>query len=414
MTDSHRKTTSRRKLLRPAVLMAVVLAGVAGGWFAYRTTFAEAADSGLVTARVTRGDIRETVLASGILKPSRLVAVGAQVSGRLVSLEVALGDKVAQGGLVAEIDSVNQQNELRTAEAALANVHAQRSERRATLKQAELALARQKKMVAQNAVSQADYEAAEAAVATTRAQIEALEAQIVEAEVAVEIARVNLGYTKITAPIDGTVLAIVTQEGQTVNASQSAPTIIVLGQIDVMTVRAEISEADIVHVRPGQAVTFTILGDPDHRYEATLGGIEPAPESITGDSSISTASAASASGASSTSEAIYYIGTFDIANPDGRLRTYMTAEVQIELQAAKDVLTIPAAALTGGGGGSDSVQVVGAEGRIELRPVEVGLNNKITAEVRAGLSEGERVVTGQADSGSPAMPSRSRRGPLGF
>src|SRR3546814_7922892 len=92
----------------------------------------------------------------GILKPSRLVAVGAQVSGRLVSLEVALGDKVAQGGLVAEIDSVNQQNELRTAEAALANVRAQRSERRATLKQAELELARQKKMVAQNAVSQAD------------------------------------------------------------------------------------------------------------------------------------------------------------------------------------------------------------------------------------------------------------------
>src|SRR3546814_173438 len=161
MTDPHRKTTSRRRLLRPAVLaMAVVLAAVTG-WFTYRTTFAEAADSGFVTARVTRGDIQETVLASGILKPSRLVAVGAQVSGRLVSLEVALGDKVAQGGLVAEIDSVNQQNELRTAEAALANVRAQRSERRATLKQAELELARQKKMVAQNAVSQADYEAAE-------------------------------------------------------------------------------------------------------------------------------------------------------------------------------------------------------------------------------------------------------------
>src|SRR3546814_1790453 len=100
--------------------------------------------------------------------------------------------------------------------------------------------------------------------------IEALEAQIVEAEVAVEIARVDLGYTKITAPIDGTVLAIVTQEGQTVNATQSAPTIIVIGQIDVMTVRAEISEADIVRVRPGQQVYFTILGDPDHRYEATL------------------------------------------------------------------------------------------------------------------------------------------------
>src|SRR3546814_7507420 len=109
-------------------------------------------------------------------------------------------------------------------------------------------------MLAQNSVSQADFEAAEATVAVTRAQIEALEAQIVEAEVAVEIARVDLGYTKITAPIDGTVLAIVTQEGQTVNATQSAPTIIVIGQIDVMTVRAEISEADIVRVRPGQQV----------------------------------------------------------------------------------------------------------------------------------------------------------------
>src|SRR3546814_13405306 len=145
-------------------------------------------------------------------------------------------------------------------------------------------------MVAQNAVSQADYEAAEAAVATTRAQIEALEAQIVEAEVAVEIARVNLGYTRITAPIDGTVLAIVTQEGQTVNASQSAPTIIVLGQIDIMTVRAEISEADIVHVRPGQAVTFTILGDPDPRYEATRGRHEPAPESTPRDTNKTTPS----------------------------------------------------------------------------------------------------------------------------
>src|SRR3546814_20214862 len=97
------------------------------------------------------------------------------------------------------------------------------------------------------------------------------------------MSRVNLCYAQITAPSDGTVLAIVTQEGQTVNASQSAPTIIVLGQIDVMTVRAEISEADIVHVRPGQAVTFTILADPDPRYEATLGSLEPAPESITGD-----------------------------------------------------------------------------------------------------------------------------------
>ena len=413
MTETPRKRKPRfRRLL---LALAVLVAAAPGGWLAWRATFAEAATDAFVTAAVTRGDIRQTVLATGILKPSRLVAVGAQVSGRLTALKVALGDRVEQGGLIAEIDSVNQQNDLRIAEASLANVRAQRNEKRATLRQAELELARQKKMVAQNAVSQAAYEAAEATVATTRAQIEALEAQIAEAEVAVEVARVDLGYTRITAPIDGTVLAIVTQEGQTVNASQQAPTIVVLGRIDVMTVRAEISEADIVGVRPGQPVSFTILGDPERRYEARLAAIEPAPESITGDSSITSSSSSGSASSSSASEAVYYIGTFEVPNPDGRLRTYMTAEVQIVTEEARDVLTVPAAALLGGGRDGYGVQVVDAAGAVAARPVEIGLNNRILVEVRGGLDEGERVVIGQADAGAPAAPARSsRRGPLGF
>ncbi|HMA14818.1 MAG: efflux RND transporter periplasmic adaptor subunit [Bacteroidota bacterium] len=412
MTETQRKRKPR--LRRIALVLAVLVAAAPGGWLAWRATFAEAGPDALATAPVTRSDIRQTVLATGILKPSRLVAVGAQVSGRLTALKVALGDRVAQGGLIAEIDSVNQQNDLRIAEAALANVRAQRNEKRATLRQAELELARQKKMVAQNAVSQAAYEAAEATVATTRAQIEALEAQIAEAEVAVEVARVDLGYTRITAPIDGTVLAVVTQEGQTVNASQQAPTIVVLGRIDVMTVRAEISEADIVGVQPGQPVSFTILGDPARRYEARLGAIEPAPESITGDSAISSSSSSGSSSSSSASEAVYYIGTFEVPNPEGRLRTYMTAEVEIVTEEVRDVLTVPAAALTGGRDGF-SVRVVDAAGEVAIRPVEIGLNNKVVAEVRGGLAEGERVVVGQADGGAPSAPARSsRRGPLGF
>src|SRR5690606_29502592 len=149
----------------------------------------------------------------------------------------------------------------------------------------------------------AEFESAEAEVKTTRAQIEALDASIIEAEVAVLTAEANLGYTQITAPIDGTVLAIVTQEGQTVNAAQSAPTIVIMGQLEVMTVKAEISEADIVKVKPGQPIYFTILSDPDRRYEATLASIEPAPESIRNDSSFSTSS--STTSASSTSSAIY-------------------------------------------------------------------------------------------------------------
>jgi macrolide-specific efflux system membrane fusion protein len=245
------------------------------------------------------------------------------------------------------------------------------------------------------AVSKTDLEAADTDVKTTLAQIAALDAQIIEAQVAVETAQANLGYTRITAPIDGTVLSIVSQEGQTVNAAQSAPTIVILGQLDVMTVRAEISEADVVKVKPGLPVYFTILGAPDQRYETKLAALDPAPESITSDSSFSTSTTTSNS---SSSSAIYYIGTFNMPNPDGRLRTYMTAQVHIVLGQAKNVLMIPSAALAKAADGRTTVQVVGPDQKLSTRTVVVGLNNKISAEIRSGLSLGERVVTGETSA----------------
>ncbi|WP_443216847.1 efflux RND transporter periplasmic adaptor subunit [Rhizobium sp. Root708] len=229
---------------------------------------APAQTQGLLTAVATRGDIEQTVLATGTFKPSKLVAVGAQVSGRITHLAVRLGEEITQGSLVAEIDSTTQKNELKTAEASLANVKAQRQETEAELANAEITLARQKNIYANQAGAKADLDSAETSVNKARAQIAAFDAQIVEAEVAVETAKANLGYTRITAPIDGTVLAIVNQQGQTVNATQTAPTIIVLGQLSTMTVRAEISEADIVKVAPGQQVYFSIMGEPGVRNAA--------------------------------------------------------------------------------------------------------------------------------------------------
>lgn len=394
--------------LRILIVILVVAALGGGGYYAYRTYFTERPPV-VISAPVTKGDVLETVLATGQLKPVKLVAVGAQVSGRILHLHVQLGQDVKAGDLIAEIDSVTQVNALRTAEAGLAQVRAQRIEKEATLAQAERNLARQKQMVERRAVSQADYETAEADVKTTRAQISALDAQIVEAQVAVETAKANLGYTRITAPIDGTVLAVVSQEGQTVNAAQTAPTIVVLGQLDTMTVRVEISEADIVKVRPGQSIFFNVLGDPDKRYETVLRSIEPAPESIRSDSSLTTSTSSSSSSSSSTSSAIYYIGVFDVANPDGRLRTYMTAEVNIVIAEAKDVLTIPSTALgRRSPKGTYGVQVVGPDGTLERRRVEIGLNDKTTAEVVSGLAEGERVVTGTAAAGVGQLPRRAR------
>lgn len=392
----------------------LALAVAAGGYVFWQRFIAEEAPS-LLTSAVSRGSVEESVLATGTLKPARLVAVGAQVSGRIVALKVELGQSVKAGDLVAEIDSVTQENALKTSEAALANVRAQRLEKQAQLALDEQTLARQKQMIEKRAVSQADYDSAAAAAAVTRAQIEALDALIAQGEVAIETAKANIGYTKITAPIDGTVLAIVSQEGQTVNATQSTPTIVILGQLGTMTVRAEISEADVVKVRPGQPVWFTIIGEPDRRYDAVLESIEPAPESIRNDTSISTSTTSSSS--TSSSEAIYYNGIFDVPNADGRLRTYMTAQVHMVLGSATDVLVVPAAALgEKDADGRYAVRVVGADGQVQERRVGIGLNDKVTAEVRDGLAEGEVVVTGVAAARSSGgfMGPGGPGGPMGF
>jgi macrolide-specific efflux system membrane fusion protein len=327
----------------------------------------------------------------------RLTAVGAQVSGRITSLNMRVGDTVKSGDVIAQIDPVTKQNDLRTSEAALRNYRAQKIEKEATLTLAEANLVRQQTTFAQHATSRGDYESAEATVRQTRAQIAALEAQIAGAEASVETAKVNLDYTRITAPIDGTVLAVVAQEGQTVNAVQSAPTIVVLGQLETMTVRAEISEADVVKVQPGQPLYFTVLGDQDRRYEAHLEQIEPAPESIKNDTSFTSNSTTSTSTSSSTSSstAIYYIGIFKIPNRELRLRTYMTAEVHVVVGEAKRVKTIPTLALMRQPDGRSTVRVVSDLGEVQQREVKTGLNDRTNVEIKSGLDEGERVVTGE-------------------
>ena len=401
---------------RLVVTIAVLIAVIVCGYFYWRSQSSSQSPS-MMTATVTRSDIEVTVLATGTVKPVRLVAVGAQASGRITSVKVKLGQTVKANDLIAEIDSTTQKNNLRTAEASLANMHAQLKEKQATLVLNEQTLSRQKAMLAKHAVSQAEYDKAAADLNVTQAQIESLKAQIKAAEVAVETARANLGYTQITAPIEGTVLSIVSQEGQTVNATQSAPTIVILGQLDRMTVYTEISEADIVRVKPGLPLYFTVLGDQDRRYEASLESVEPAPESIKSDSSFSSSSTSSSSSGSSSSEAIYYNGLFTIPNEDGHLRTYMTAEVHIVLGQEKNVLTIPSSAL--GAPDSDgryTVRVVDNKGEITRKKIEIGLNNKVMVQVKSGLDEGERVISGELAAGAAtSAPRAGRRGPpMGF
>jgi macrolide-specific efflux system membrane fusion protein len=399
--------TAKMNLRRWQVwLLAGVLASTAGtALFFY---YGRDKQPGYMTAVVSRGDIETTVLASGTVESDNLVSVGAQVSGQLKSLRVELGDTVKAGQLVAEIDSLPQQNTLRTQTAALAAVRAQKQAKEASLVQAELAFKRQRQMLRGDAASQADFEGAEADFKVLRAEIAALDAQIEQAKIAVDTAQLDLGYTKISSPIDGVVVAIVTKEGQTVNANQSAPTIIKVARLDRMTIKVEISEADVVRVKPGQKVYFTILGEPDNRYPAELKAIEPAPESIANESSTGTSSTAS----SSSTTAIYYMGILDVPNPDGKLRISMTTQVNIVLAEAKDVLLLPSAAL----GSKDKenlypVRVETAPGTLTENKVRIGLNNNVQAQVLEGLREGQRVVIGEQVS-EPSATTMPRRGPM--
>lgn len=351
-------------------------------------------------------DIEDTVLASGTIQADKEVSVGAQVSGQIKRLYVDLGDQVKKGQLVAEIDSTTQNNTLRNAEAQVALLNAQRRAKVALLKQAELALKRKQDLLKLDAGSKADLEDAEATMATTSADIGALDAQIRQASISVDTARVNLGYTRITAPIDGVVIAVIAEEGRTVNAIQSAPSIIKLAKLDQVQIKAQISEADVVRVKPGLPAYFTILGEPTRRFEATLRAIEPVPEADQTDAKVTTTTA--------TSTAIYYNGLFNVPNPDGKLRALMSAQVIIVLNKVDKALVIPASALGKRDRKTNTYAVNVLEGqpgaqKVNARQVKIGLNNRVQAQVLEGLKEGELVVVGDAAGNSGG--ASARRGP---
>ena len=353
----------------------------------------------IVTAVAGRDDIEQTVLATGVLEPAKLVSVGAQASGQVKKLYVELGDTVRAGDPIADIDSRNQANTVSNAQTALSNATAQRSAAQASLTLAELNFERMQRLFDAGAAAKADYDSAQTQLANAKASLAAANAQIKQANLTLNTAQTNLGYTKIVAPMDGTIVAVVTEEGQTVNANQSAPTIVMLAQLDKMTVSAEISEADVEKVEAGQDVYFTTLGDANKRHYAKLRTIAPAPDSIE-----STSSSAS----SSTASAVYYNGLFDVDNADGKLKTGMTAQVYIVQASAKNTLTVPSGALERRGRQGYVAKVLNDKGEVEQRQVKVGINANVTAQILEGLKEGEKVVVAEVTPEQQAARAQSR------
>ena len=369
------------------ILAAATLVGMLVVWLLFLRSPAKPE---LVTAQARTGDIEEVVLATGVLEPLELVRVGAQASGRIEHLAVKIGDIVEAGQLVAEIDSQTRRNTLRDREAALANIRAVHAARRAGLVKAEKDFERERDLLAGGSTPRAQYDAAVAMRDTARAEVQSLDAQVAQAQVALESAGIELDYTRITAPIAGTVVAIVTDEGQTVNALQTAPTIVMIARLDTMTVRADISEADVVRVRRGLPVWFSILGDPKRRFDGELRQVEPAPASIANESN------GAASRIGSTNGAVYYTGLIDVANADGVLRPSMTAQVSIVLSRVGGAVLVPLSAVEGArrAGDTGRVRILDAMGEVQIRQVQVGIDNGADIQILRGLQAGETIVLG--------------------
>ena len=345
------------------------------------------------TAKIGRLDLEDTVLAAGMLQPIQQVDVGTRATGQLKSLRAKLGEHVRAGDLLAEIDSLLQENELRAQQANIANLEAKERAAAARLRKAKLEWERQQGLIHGAATSRRDLESAEAEAQADEADLASLGAQIAQAKSLVKTAEANLSFTRIIAPIDGEVVAILTKEGQTVVAAQIVPVILKLAKLDAMTVKTQISEADVLNVRAGQPVSFTIIGAPDKHYSARLRVVESAPSSYSEPSATQTG--AQSSGAGTTVGApVFYNALFDVPNADGVLRIGMSAQVSIVQGIIKSALAIPASALREQGpDGRFLVRVVGTKGgEPEERRVRIGINNHNYAQVLDGLQEGDEVV----------------------
>ena len=360
-----------------------------------------------LTESVARGNVEKTVVASGSVESVNEVDVGAQASGKITKLYVKLGQEIKKGEMIADIDSTTQINTLNTKKAALVSYQAQLKAKKTAYDVALSSYNRLSKLYTQKATSLDSVNTAKSTLDNAKAEMEAIEANIKQAEIEVNTAETNVGYTKITAPMDGTIVSVPVSEGQTVNANQTTPTIVTIADLSKMKIKPEISEGDITKVKAGQEVSFTILSDSQTVYHSVIDSVDPA-NTTTSDSS-STSSLSSSS--SSTTSAIYYYANVLIDNPDRTLRIGMTTENNIKIANAKDVLLVSNMAIQKRDGKS-FVNVLNDKNQPEPREVEIGVQNDFKTEIKSGLNEGEKVIVSQVANGEQvgSMP----RGPRMF
>lgn len=386
--------TRKKKILIAVVVVFAFL-------FAKAAFFGSKESMTYLTAQAKRGNIAQSVEATGEVFAANLVDVGAQVSGQIDKLFVKVGDKVKAGDLIAQIDSVKQRNTLSQQEAALESYKAQLNSTKIALGVAKSQYEREKKLYKNKATTSESLENAKSSFSTKEAAVKELQAKIKQTQIEIDTARTNLGYTKIVAPLDGTVVSVPVEEGQTINAVQSTPTIAMIADLSKMEIKMQISEGDVVQVKVGNRVEYFILSDVNRKFNATLSSIDPG---------LTTLSDGTYKASGSGSSAIYYYAKLFVNNSQEVLRIGMTTQNSIIIQEAKDAVFVPSLAVKTEG--EESVVYVKKEKEVERRVVKTGVVSSVNTQILSGVEEGEEVVISQ--SNGKFGIDKSQRPPMHF
>ncbi len=328
MNDTTTTTGARGTSRTRNVIIAAVVVLAAGGWYGWHLYRDKANKDGeYIFGQVQKGDIEDLVTATGTLQPRDYVDVGAQVTGQIEKLYVDVGDEVKEGDKLASIDATQSQARVDADIASLKSSKTNLENQKNNLEKAKRDFQRQQNLLKEDATTQQAFLDAGTALQAAQNAIFTSQAQIDQQEANMRVEVQNLKYTTIIAPISGTVMSLSVKQGQTINASQSAPTVLRIANLGTMTVQSDVSEADVTKLYKGIPVYFTTLGS-NRRWPSTLKRIDPTPKTQ--------------------NSVVLYNALFDVVNEGNTLMPSMTAQVYFINASASNVLTVPMAALQQG------------------------------------------------------------------
>ena len=379
------------------ILIILLILGV-GGYFVYDKFFNIKDEKvEFITKKAKKGSFSKKVDATGEIFATELIDVGAQVSGQIKKLYVKLGDQVKKGDMIASIDSSTQQNSIDNKEAQLAIYKAQLESAKVSLNIAKTQFDRENALFSKNATSKQEFESAKNTYSANSAKIKELEAQIKQTNIELSTAKINLGYTKITAPRDGTVVSVQVEEGQTVNANQTTPTIVNIADLSHVKMKMQIAEGDITKIKVGTPVEYSILSEPTKKFQTTVSSIDPGLTTLSdGSYGSSSSSKSSYSSSSSSSSAVYYYAQSIVDNKDRILRIGMTTQNELLIANVEDAIIVPSIGIKKDENGTFVYLL--KDGKPVKTAVKTGIKDNLDTQIISGINEGDEIITSQGSS----------------